>query len=127
MLKQQNRLRNSRRIREVRRSGRSSSNRWLVISTLPGEEQHSRFAFAVSRRVGNAVTRNRIKRLMREAVRRNLPHMPRPCDVVLIARTPARTASYGEIERAVTELLQRSGNRDALTVAESATSSKSCE
>lgn len=107
MLKQQNRLRNTRRIREVRRSGSSESNRWLVVSSLPGEETESRFAFSVSRRIGNAVTRNRIKRLMREAVRRNLPHMSDPCDVILIARTAARSASYAEIERAVTDLLHR--------------------
>lgn len=109
MLKQRNRLRNSRRIREVRRSGSSSSNRWLVVSKLPGEEQQSRFAFSVSRRIGNAVTRNRIKRLMREAVRHNLPRMSDPSDVILIARTAARTASYAEMERAVTDLLQRTG------------------
>jgi len=113
MLKQQNRLRNGRRIREVRRSGPSVSNHWLVIVRLPGQEPQSRFAFAVSRRIGNAVTRNRIKRLMREAVRYSLPCVSGSWDVLFIARTAAATASYAEIRRAVTDLLQKTGLQDS--------------
>ncbi|MFN2133838.1 MAG: ribonuclease P protein component [Anaerolineae bacterium] len=113
MLKQQNRLRNGRRIREVRRSGPSVSNHWLVMSRLPGKEAQSRFAFAVSRRIGNAVTRNRIKRLMREAVRWSLPCVSDGWDILFIARTAAATASYAEITRAVTDLLQKTGLQDS--------------
>jgi RNase P protein component len=44
---------------------------------------------------------------MREAVRHNLPRISAPCDVLLIARTATRSASYAEVERAVTDLLDR--------------------
>jgi ribonuclease P protein component len=108
MLKRQYRLRQSRRIQEIRRKGQSWHNRWLALSKLPGKQPQSRFAFSVSRRVGNAVTRNRIKRLMREAVRQYMPCVDGGWDVLLIARTRAREATFEQIERAVADLIQQS-------------------
>lgn len=108
MLKKEYRLRNDRQIRGVRQAGRSYRNRWLALSVAASEYPHSRFAFSVSRRVGNAVTRNRIKRRMREAVRQYLPRTHGGWDVLVIARPHASRASYEQIERAVVDVLQQS-------------------
>lgn len=108
MLRRQHRLRHSGRIRVVRQKGHTCRNRWLALTAATGESSDSRFAFSASRRIGNAVTRNRIKRLMREAIRQHLSHIHRGWDVVLIARSRAAQASYDEIERAVVDLLQQS-------------------
>lgn len=105
MLKRQYRLRHSGRIQEIRHTGQSWRNRWLAISVLSNEQPQSRFAFSVSRRIGNAVTRNRIKRLMREAVRQYLPLVRGGWDVLLIARSRTRGASFEQMQRAVADLL----------------------
>ena len=106
MLRKQYRLKCSRRIQEIRRTGQSWRNRWLAISILANEQLQSRFAFSVSRRVGNAVTRNRIKRLMREAVRQYLPLVGGGWDVLLIARARTRGATFEQVQRAVADLLR---------------------
>ena len=108
MLKKEYRLKASNRIRTVRTTGQSWRNRWLVLCKLNGEQDQNRFAFSVSKRVGNAVTRNRIKRYMREVVRQQLPHLHSGWDILLIARERAAHASYQEIQDAILNLLRQS-------------------
>jgi ribonuclease P protein component len=67
----------------------------------------SRFGFAASRRIGNAVERNRAKRLLREAVRLHLPEIVPGVDCLLIARRATPGASFHEVEAAVLMLLER--------------------
>lgn len=107
MLAQRFRLRRNADLRRVRSTGR----RWRhpLIVLLVGENNGgvSRFAFVAGRRIGNAPTRNRSKRLMREAVRQHLPEVEAGWDCMFIARNPIAFASYTEVETAVSQLLAR--------------------
>ena len=68
-----------------------------------------RCGFVVSKRVSpKSVARNRVRRRLREIVRRLLPQLPPGFDLVLSARTSALQATYAELEAAVREVLTRS-------------------
>lgn len=79
----------------------------LSLRVLPNGQPHSRFGFAVSRRVGKAVVRNRVKRRLRAAVAEL--HPPGGFDVIVTARAPAAGATYHELKAALAQLLRRAG------------------
>lgn len=79
----------------------------LIIRALPNELEISRFGFVVSRRVGKAVVRNHIKRLLREIIRQ-MPLKP-GWDVVLIARVSASVAGFKELTESVKLLFLKAG------------------
>ena len=87
--------------------GDSWVSKAIVIKTLPNGLDLSRYGFTVSRRVGKAVVRNRIKRLLREILRQT-PLQP-GWDIVFIARAPATKADYTDLGKLVRDLLSRAG------------------
>ena len=100
-MRKKHHLRKSWQFQQVRGEGRSWVHPLLVLYALPNELDHSRVGFSVSKRIGKAVIRNKIRRRMREAVRMLWPRVLPGWDMVFIARAPIRGADYHEIERAI--------------------------
>lgn len=94
-MQRRNRLSRSRDFDAVYRHGRSVSTRFLVLYRFEREddpEGEARLGIAVPKKIGGAVTRNRIKRRLREVWRELLPDIPRGADYVLLVRAPLAEA-----------------------------------
>ncbi len=111
MLPKRHRLTRSRDFARVRRSGRSCGTPLLALYVLPTRSPDVRVGFSVSKRVGKATIRNRVKRLMREAVRRQLQTVRPGHDLVFVARTASAGASYHQVAETVAHALQKCGAR----------------
>jgi ribonuclease P protein component len=82
----------------------------LVLFVLLAPEFTRKAGFVAGRRVGGAVARNRSKRLMREAYRRNKSVLPDSgVHLVLVARSGCGEATYGELESQLLSLFERAG------------------
>jgi ribonuclease P protein component len=87
--------------------GSSWASDWLVMKVLPNGLALSRYGFSVSRRIGKAVVRNRVKRWLREILR--AAPLKAGWDIIFIARQPAAEANYAGLKSRVERLLSRGG------------------
>ena len=79
----------------------------VVMKALPNGLTWSRYGFSVSRRVGKAVVRNRVKRRLREILR--LSQLKPGWDIIFIARSHAAAADFAGLDKSVGGLLSRAG------------------
>ena len=96
----------------VKEKGRSFPGRFLVLGVLldaepPGHD--SRLGLVTSRRVGNAVVRNQVRRRLREAIRQTRPRLRPGCWLVVVARYTAARATGAELDAEWRKLARQAG------------------
>ena len=89
---------------KARKEGSRVVTRSFVVHARPNGLHVTRLGLSVSSRVGNAVRRNRIKRLLREFFRLNKLRLPSSTDLAISARKGSRVKTLGEVERELTFL-----------------------
>ena len=109
MLAAEQRLRDSDDFRRTVRSGRRSGGAALVVHLLvdAGSPTPPRVGFVVSKAVGNAVVRNRVKRRLRHVVKDRLADVPASATLVVRALPPAAELDSAELRAELTRCLQR--------------------
>jgi ribonuclease P protein component len=110
------RLSRSAEFDRVYREGRSHANRYLVVYSFPREgeaESDARLGVSVGRKVGGAVERNRVKRLLRDAFWACADELPDGHDFVVVARPESGELAQREgeagVEGALREVLEKAG------------------
>ena len=119
------RLSRSAEFERVYRQGRSKANRYLVLYAFPRESESAsgesdddgpRLGLSVSRRVGGAVDRTRVKRVLREAFGQEAERLPDGADYVVVARPEAKDLAEREgtqgIRGALGELIDGFGGAE---------------
>jgi len=102
----------------VAAKGRKAATHGLVLQALPrGDDQPARIGFTVTKKIGNAVVRNRTRRRLKEAARLELAqHAVSGVDLVLIGREATRARDFPDLRGDLRRALQRVGVNDLAPV-----------
>lgn len=104
MLQRKLRLRQKSLYKKVFAQGKSFSGKYVVVYVTEGT---SKFGFIASKKVGNAVVRNRAKRLMREVIRLHLLEIKENTQIICIARASIKGVSYSQVENSLLKSLYK--------------------
>lgn len=117
--RRESRLRSSQDFQRVRRRGKRQQGQWLILAyarrptegAMPDTPEPprppTRVGFSVNKRVGSAVRRNRVKRRLREVIRRRLWNAQPGWDMIVIARPEAADVEYADLASELQDLLTR--------------------
>lgn len=106
-LRRGTRLTDSPEFERVYKQGMAYRGKLISVHAFPGEAGHPRLGLSVSKKVGNAVTRNVIKRRLREIFRSHLSGIRGESDFVISARPAASEATYQDLEREFERALRK--------------------
>ena len=108
-MQKQLRLRHTADFVRLRREGRRYRHSWLRLSIGPNQLSHNRYGFITGRRIGNAVVRNRVKRILREATRLLHPRLRQGFDTAVVSHPVMIGQPFAAIFRILEELYDQSG------------------
>ena len=109
-LRSDQRLTRTRDFAAVREGGKSWTGRCLILAIRPRPDAIQAHAgFTTTKRIGNAVTRNRVRRRLRMIVRDNFPRLTVTHDIVTIAKYPAVKADFASLKQEWEKLASRAG------------------
>jgi ribonuclease P protein component len=103
-----NRLTKRQYFDKVYRGGKSVANHQFVLYSHARPHMSTfRLGISVSKKLGNAVVRNRIRRMVKEIVRLNAQRIPAGYDLILIARKPVVGLAYADMEKSILHVFKR--------------------
>lgn len=91
--------------KSVYESGKTKLDKFLVIKALKNQYGYSRFGFSINKKIGKAVARNRIKRILKEITR--MIKFKQGVDVIFIARAESVGANFYQLKNSAISLLAR--------------------
>lgn len=109
-IKKKYRIKKNDEFQEVFQNGRSTANRQFVIYVLDKPEQpYFRVGLSVSKKLGKAVVRNRIKRYIRQVFLEMREQIAPGKDYVIIARMPVSEMEYAEVKKSLIHVFRKAG------------------
>ena len=99
--------------KKIYSQGKSSATQFLVLYWLNNSKEINRFGFSISKKVGKAVQRNKLRRRLKEILRleEKKYNIERGFDIILIARQDSPSLSFKKLKVEVTLLLKKTGLR----------------
>jgi ribonuclease P protein component len=110
LIKKIYRLKSPKDFRQTYQKGKSIANAYLVLYFRKNLKDKYRIGISVSKKVGKAVVRNRVKRRLREICRLNEDIFPKGFDLIFVARVRIKDASYHRMEKSLLDLVRKIGN-----------------
>lgn len=107
--RKENRIKSKNAFQIVYKTGRSVVDSMSVMYVLPNEEKNIKIGFAVGKKMGSAVTRNRVKRLMREVFRHKKAELKDSVQIIWVARKKLVEADIYTYDRIFMRLAKRAG------------------
>lgn len=101
--------------RRLYRNGNQAANRYLVLYCRPNHLKGNRVGITVGKKLGKAVTRNRVRRRLREIYRLHESQFLPGYDLVVVARSQAVGASFSQLTKAYLTLADKLGVRTEAT------------
>lgn len=98
-------LKKTNEFRKVFLNGNKKLGKHLILYTLPVKQDNNRVGIITKKNIGNAVKRNKVKRILREIWRNKCNKLISGYDVVILARKNILNAKFSEIENELTKLI----------------------
>ncbi|MBZ2175698.1 ribonuclease P protein component [Schnuerera sp. xch1] len=100
------RLRSNQEFKKVYQNGKNYWNRNLIMYARRNGLDYSRIGFTVTKKIGNSVVRNRVKRRMKEIFRKNFDNIKGKYDIILIPKKNVVNIKYSDLESAMLHILK---------------------
>ncbi|NLX62251.1 MAG: ribonuclease P protein component [Tissierellia bacterium] len=103
------RLRSNQDFKKVYRNGKYYWNRNLVLYLSKNDLGHTRVGITVTKKIGKSVVRNKVKRRIREIIRKNFHNIKEEYDIILVPKKNVVDIDFKTLESAVIHILKISG------------------
>jgi ribonuclease P protein component len=105
-MKEEYRIKNNLEFEDILNNGKKIKNSFFIIYYKEKKLNNSRFGITLSKKFGNAVERNKYKRIIREIVRKNYFSFKNDCDYIIIIRKEAKNSKYQEMKDNLINLIK---------------------